>query len=135
MKQSPAQSLSRYRIVALEVANKDLDFSTNEVDQLTGSILDGLRKSGRFDKVYDSATSDEHDADLKLSVLVEFVIGPNTHSVQSIESSVALRDPGDGKTLATALVNSHSEWALFGGHMANAIAKLSDQIVDFSTKP
>ncbi len=134
VKQTPAQSLFRYKSVAVEVANRDLDFSTNEVDQLTSSILDGLRKSGRFDKVYESATSDKHDADLKLFVLVEFVMGPNTHGVQSIETSVTLTNLGNGKTLATALVNSHSEWALFGGHMTNAIAKLSDQIVDFTTK-
>ena len=122
--------------MAVEVTNKDLDFDTNEVDQLTSSILGGLRKSGRFDKVYAYSQSDEHDADLKLSVLVEFVVGLNMkNNVQSIETSVALTDIGDGKTLATALVNSHSEWALFGNHMTNAIAKLSDQIVDFTTKP
>jgi hypothetical protein len=57
------------------------------------------------------------------------------NKVQSIEASVALTDLRDGNTLATALVNAHSEWALFGGHMTNAIAKLSDQIVDFATKP
>jgi hypothetical protein len=134
VKQTPAQSLSRYKIVAVEVTNKDPDFDTNDVDQLTGSILDGLRKSARFDKVYASATSDEHDADLKLSVAVQFVIAANMNKVQSIETSVALTDLGDGKTLATALVNSHSEWSLFGGRMTNAIAKLSDQIVDFTTK-
>jgi len=135
VKQTPAQSLSGYKIVAVEVTNMDLDFDTNEVDRLTGSIVDGLRKSGRFDKVYDSATSDEHDADLKLSIVVQFVLAANMNKVQSIETSVALTDLGDGKTLATALVNSHSEWALFGGHMTNAIAKLSDQIIDFTTKP
>jgi hypothetical protein len=134
VKQTPAQSLSRYKIVAVEVNNKDPDFDTNEADQLTGSILDGLRKSGRFDKVYTSATSDEHDADLKLSVVVQFVIAANMKKVQSIETSVALTDLGDGKTLAAALISSHSEWSLFGGKMTNAIAKLSDQIVDFTTK-
>lgn len=134
VKQTPAISLSRYKIVAVEVTTKDLDFDSKEVDQLTGSILDGLRKSARFDKVYASATSDEYDADLKLSVVVQFVVGPNMHSVQSIETSVALIDPGDGKTLAAALVNSHTEWALFGGNMTKAIARLGDQIVDFTTK-
>lgn len=135
VKQAPAGSLSGHKIIVVEVTTRDLDFSPEQVGQLTSSIVDSLRKSGRYDKVYASPTSDEHDADLKLSVLVEFVIGPNMHSVQSIESSVALTDPGDGKTLGTALVNAHSEWALFGGKMTNAIAKLSDQIVDFTTKP
>jgi hypothetical protein len=135
VKQTSAQSLSIYKSVAVEVTNKDLDFSTNEVDQLTSSILGGLRKSGRFDKVYDSTTPDEHNADLKLSVVVQFVLAVNMNKVQSIETSVALTDLRDRKTLATALVNSHSEWALFGGHMTNAIAKLSDKIVDFATKP
>ena len=134
VKQAPAGSLSGHKIVAVEVSTRDLDFSPKQVDLLTDSIVDGLRKSARFDNVYDSATSDEHDADLKLSVVVQFVVGPNTHHVQSIESSVALMDPGDGKTLASALVNSHTEWALFGGKMTNAITRLSDQIVDFTTK-
>ena len=134
VKQTPAKTLSGYKIVAVEVTNKDLDFDSNEVDQLTGSILDGLSKSSRFDKVYACSSSDEHDADLKLSVTVQFVITANMNKVQSLETSVALIDTGNGKTLAAALVNSHSEWAFFGGHMTNAIAKLSDQIVDFATK-
>jgi hypothetical protein len=135
VKQTPAHTLSRYKTLAVEITNKDPDFGTNEVDQLTGSILGGLRKSGRFDKVYDGTTPDEHNAGLKLSVVVQLVLAANMNKVQSIEASVALTDLRDGKTLATALVNAHSEWALFGGHMTNAIAKLNDQIVDFATKP
>lgn len=135
VKQTSVKPLSGYKIVAVEVTNKDLDFGTNEVDQLTGSILDDLRRSGRFNKVYDSTTSDEHDADLKLSVVVQFVLAANMNKVQSIETFVALTDLGNGKMLASANVNSHSEWAFLGGHMTNAIAKLSGQIVDFATKP
>jgi hypothetical protein len=134
VKQTPATNLSRYKIVAVEVTTKDLDFDTNQIDQLTGSILDGLHKSARFDKVYASSSSDEHDADLKLSVVVQFVLGPNMNKVQSIETSVALTDTGDGKTLASALVNSHTEWSLFGGNMNKAITMLGDQIVDFTIK-
>ena len=135
VKQSLIGGLSSHKIVAVDVTTKDLDFTPEQVRQLTGAIVDGLRKSARFDKIYDSATTNEHDADLKLSVRVEFVMGPNRYRVQSIESSLTLIDPSDDKTLAMVLVNSHSEWRLFGGHMTNAIAQLSDQIVNFTTKP
>jgi hypothetical protein len=134
VKQTPAQDLSKYKSIAVEVTNKDPDFDANEVDHLTDSILDGLRKSARFDKVYANSSPNEHNTDLKLSVAVQFVVAANMNKVQSIETSVAFIDTGDGKTLASASVNSHTEWALFGGHMTNAIVKLSDQIVDFATK-
>jgi len=134
VKQAPVGGVSKHKIVSVEVTTRDTDFSPKQVDLLTDSIADGLRKSARFDKIYVGTTSNEHEADLKLSVVVQFVIGPNTHKVQSIESSVVLTDPSDGKTLASANVNAHSGWALFGGHMTNAIAQLSDQIVDFATK-
>lgn len=135
VKQALVGGLSGHKIVAVDVTTRDADFSPKQVGQLTSAIVDGLRKSDRFDEVYDSATAKEHDADLKLSVLVVFVMGPNLHGVQSIESTVALTDPADGKTLASASVNAHSEWAFWGGgHMTNAIAQLSGQIVDFTTK-
>ena len=134
VKQTPAISLPRYKIVAVEVTTKDPDFDSKEIGQLTGSILDGLRKSARFDKVYASSSSDKYDADLKLSVAVQFVVGANMNKVQSIETSVTLIDPADGKTLASALINSHTEWRLLGGNMTKAITRLGDQIVDFTTK-
>jgi len=132
VKQAPVASLAQYKVVAVDITTKDLDFSPKQVELLTGSIVDGLRKSARFDKVYSSPKSDERDADLKLSVLVEFVL---LYNVKSIEGSVVLTDTGDGKALASAQVNAHSEAALFGGQMTNAISKLSDQIVDFTTRP
>jgi hypothetical protein len=131
VKEAPAGSLNPYKIVAVEATTGDADFDSNQVNFLTISIIDRLRESGRFDKVYDSTSSTEHDANLKLSVLVEFVL---VYNVKSIESSVALTDITDGKTLAAALVNAHSESAFLGGKMTNAIAKLSDQIVDFATQ-
>jgi len=131
-KQAPIGGLPRHKIVAVEVTTRDADFTSNQVELLANSIVDGLRKVNQFDRVYDSATANEHDADLKLSVLVELVL---LYNVKSIESSVKLTDLGDGKTLAAANVNSHSESAFFGGHMTNAIAQLSGQIVDFTIKP
>ena len=135
VQQTPTGSLSKYNIISVEVTTKDLDFDEKEIDQLTGSILAGLRKSARFDKVYAASFSDENDADLKLSVVIRFVEAVNYKGVQSIETSLALTDSGNGETLASAFVNSNSGWALFGGKMTNAIVKLRDQIVDFVTKP
>ena len=134
VKQTPTISLSGYKGIAVEVATKDLDFKTNELDQLICSLLDGLRRSAKFDKVCTLSSSDAHEANLKLFVVVQLVVAANVNKVQSIETSVALIDPADGKMLANALVNSHSEWKLFGGNMAKAIASLSDQIVEFTTK-
>lgn len=132
VKQAPAESLVRHKVVAVDVANRDGDFGPDDVSFLSKSLVNDLRKSGRFDKVYDATTSStEHDADLRLSVLVEFVL---LYNVKSIESSVTLTDTTSGKTLATAAVNSHSEAAFLGGHMTNAIAQLSGQIVDFATQ-
>ena len=132
VKQTPAESLVRYKIVAVDVANRDADFSRGCVILLSNYLVDDLRKSGRFEKVYESPYTSESDADLKLSVLVELAVFTN---VKSIESSVRLTDTASGKTVATALVNAHSESAFLGGQITNAIAKLSDQIVDFTTQP
>jgi len=135
VQQTPAASLFKYKIISVEVTTKDLDFDEMEIDQLTGSILSGLRKSARFDKVYAASFSDENDADLKLSVVIRFVEAVNYKSAQSIESSMVLVDSGNGETLARAFVNSDSGRGLFGGKMTNAIVTLSNQIVDFVTKP
>jgi len=121
VKQAPEASLNRYKIVAVDVTTKDADFNPNQVDFMTKCIVEQLRESARFVKVYDINSSTEHDADLKLSVFVEFVL---LYNVKSIESSVTLTDTADGKARATALVNAHSESALLGGQMTNAIAKL-----------
>ena len=131
VKQAPAESLARYKILAVDVITRDPDFSPGYVVLLSNALVDDLRKSGRFDKVYDSPYTSEHDADLKLSLLVELSVFDN---VKSIESSVTLKDTADGKTIATALVNAHSESAFLGGQMTNAINQLSDRIVDFATQ-
>jgi hypothetical protein len=133
VKQPPAFNLSKYKIIAVEVTTKDPDFDTKEINQLTGAVLDGLKASGKFDKVYGSSSPDEHDATLKLSVVVQFVVGPNMDKVQSIETSVTLMDIATGNTLARANANSHTEWALWGGNMPKAITRLGNQIVDFAT--
>lgn len=133
--QAPGGTLSQYKSIAVVVNTKDADFSPNDVSQLKSFIIEDLRKSARYEKVYDGLFTSEHDVDLRLSVLVEFAVGPNTHKVQSIESRVTLIDIGDGKTVATALINGHSEWALFGGHMTNAMMKLSEQIIEFTKAP
>ncbi len=131
VKQAPTENLKRYQTVVVDVANRDADFTTNDVIFLGDSLVNDLRKSGRFDKVYDSATPTEHPADLKLSVLVDFVV---LYNVKSIESSVTLTDTANGKMFATAQINSHSESAFLGGHMTNAITQLSSRIVGFATQ-
>jgi hypothetical protein len=131
VKQAPAESLARYKILAVDVTSKDPDFSPGYVVLLSNSLVDDLRKSGRFEKVYDAPYTSERDANLKLSVLVEFSVFDN---VKSIESSVTLTDAAGGKTIATALINAHSESAFLGGQMTNAINQLSDRIVDFATQ-
>jgi hypothetical protein len=131
VKQAPAESLARYKTVAIDVASRDADFNPAYVVLLSNALVDDLSKSGSFQKVYDSASTSERDADLKLSVLVEFTL---FYNVKSIESSVTLTETADGKTLAMALVNANSESALRGGKMTNAIAKLSEQIVSFATR-
>lgn len=131
VKRAPAGNLARYKIVAIDVASRDDDFGRGYVILLSNALVDDLRKSGRFDKVYDGPSTSESDADLKLSVLVELAVFTN---VKSIDSSVTLTDAASGRTLAAAHVNAHSESAFFGGQMTNAINKLNDQIVDFATQ-
>lgn len=131
VKQPPVERLARYKTVVVDVANKDADFSPNDVALLSNSLVNDLRESGKFDKVYDSDSSSKQDADLKVSVLVQFVL---LYNVKSIESSVTLTDTADGKSLAKATIDAHSESAFQGGHMTNAIAQLSRQIVDFATQ-
>lgn len=130
--QAPGGNLSQHKSIAVAVDTKDADFSPKDVSRLKGFIIEGLRKSARYEKVYADLSPAEQDVVLNLSVHVEFVVGPNTHKVQSIESRVTLTKQSDGKTIGTALVKAHSEWALFGGHMTNAMAKLSEQIVEFT---
>lgn len=134
IKQAPPINLSQYKTIAVAVTTRDPDFDAKQIRQLTDSILGGLRKSAKFDKAYATVSEVEPTTDLKLSVIVQFVVGPNRHRVQSIESTVALIDLGDGRTLGSANINSHTEWALFGGNMHKAIASLGDQIVDFVIK-
>ncbi|HUE35925.1 MAG TPA: hypothetical protein VMO20_00940 [Candidatus Acidoferrum sp.] len=129
VKQAPVVSLARYKIVAVDVVSRDADFSPGYVVLLSNALVDDLRKSGRFDKVYDSSFTSERDADLKLSVLVELVL---VYNVKSIESSVTLTDIANGKTLAKAVVDAHSESAFLGGQMTNAITKLNEQVVTFA---
>ena len=131
VKQAPAESLARYKIIAVDVTNRDGDFSPEDVGFLSNALVDDLRKSGRFEKVYDSTSSKEHDADLKLSVLIKFVL---LYNVKHIESSVTLTDAASGKILAAADVNAYSESAFQGGQMENAIAQLNDKIVNFATQ-
>jgi len=133
-KQTQSISRSRYKIIAVEVTTKDLDFDSKKIDQLTGSIVDGLRKSAKFDNVYVISSSGEHDADLKLSVVIQFTVGANINRTQNVETSVTLTDTGDGKTIADATVNSSPGWNFFGVNMSKAIVRLGDQIVDFVTK-
>ena len=131
VKQAPAASLAQYKTVEIEVTNRDDDFSSYDGLQLDQFLADDLRKSGRFEQIsYYNDSSTEH-ADLKLSVLVEFVLLYNS---KSIESSVTLTDTATGKTMAQALIDAHSESAFMGGHMTNAIAQLSNQIVSFATQ-
>ncbi len=130
--QAPDGDLSKYKTIDVAVTSKDADFSPKDVALLKGFIVEDLRKSGRYETVYAGTSSTERPVDLKLSVLVEFVIGPNTHKVQSIEGRVALTDQSEGKTLGAASIKGYSEWALFGGHMTNAMAEFSKQIVNFS---
>jgi len=70
VKQTPAISRSKHKTITVVVTTKDLDFDSKEIDQLTGCIVDGLRKSSKFDTVY-AISSDKNDADLKLSVVVQ----------------------------------------------------------------
>jgi len=134
VKQTPAISPSKYKVIAVEVTTKDLDFDSTETDQLTGSIVDGLRKSAKFENVYAISSSSEHDADLKLSVVIQFTVGANINRTQNVETSVTLTDTGDGKTVADATVNASTGWNFFGVNMSKAIIKLGDQIVEFVTK-
>jgi hypothetical protein len=133
-KQTQSISLSRYKIIAVEVTTKDLDFDSKKIDQLTGSIIDGLRKSAKFDNVYAISPSGEHDADLKLSVVIQFTVRANINRTQNVETTVTLTDTSDGKTIADATVNSSTGWNFFGVNMSKAIVRLGDQIVDFVTK-
>lgn len=132
VKQTASARLTGHRSVVVEVATKDLDFDPRQTDQLAKAILDGLGKSGRFDKVCETMP-DPAAGDLKLSVVVQLAVGPNMGHVQSIETIVTVASARDGKTLASANVNAHTAWSLFGGNMSQAIAKLSDQIVDYVT--
>jgi hypothetical protein len=132
VKQTLLKSPGRYKIVAIDVTSRDADFGPGYVALLDNSLINDLRNSGKFERVYDTSLSSERDADLKLSVLVEFTL---FYNVKHIEGSVTLTDAAGGKTLATASINAHSEFNLFmGGQMTNAIAKLSDQVVGFVTQ-
>ena len=131
VKQVPAESLAKYKTITIDVANRDADFTTNDVIFLNDSLVNDFRKSGRFEKVYDNSSPNEHDADLKLSVSVDLVM---LYNVKNIESTAVLTDIANGKSLATAQIDSHSESAFLGGHMTNAITQLSDRIVSFATQ-
>jgi hypothetical protein len=134
VKQAPATSPFKHKTIVVEVTTKDLDFDSKEIDQLTGSIVDGLRKSAKFENVYVISSSGGHDADLKLSVLIQFTVGANINRTENVETSVTLTDTGDGKTIADATVNYSTGWNFFGVNMSKAIVRLGDQIVDFVTK-
>ena len=131
VKQPPALNFSSPQTIAVAVTTRDADFNPIQVKLLKDAIINGLRKSTKFDKVYGIASTNEPAKGLKLSVVVQFVIGPNMHKVQSVETSVALMNQSDGQTLGNANINVHTEWAFFGGNMNKAIASLGDQIVNF----
>jgi hypothetical protein len=146
VQQSPVMGLNRYKIVAVDVSTQDPDFESTKIEQLTGSILTRLRNSGKFYKVYATSFTIQHDADLRLSVVVQFVVNGERHSAiyvnkpSSVDASVALIEASNGKALASAIVHSHTGSALVPGisqapTMSDAIEKLSDQIVTFVIKP
>jgi hypothetical protein len=134
MQQNPVVNLSKYKIIVIDVSSKDPDFNSTEIDQLTDSIVSGLRNSARFEKVYAASSKIEHDADLKLSVTVQLAISPTLNGTQSLESSAVLTDASDGKKLAEATVKSGTGAGLFGVKTSTVIARLGDQIVDFVEK-
>ncbi len=131
VKQTPAINFSQNQTVMVIVKTRDADFNPKQVEQLADAIIDGLRKSAKFDKVYGITSVVEPFTNLKLSVVVQFVVVQN---VWSIETTVSLIDLRDGMTLGKANINSHTEWAFFGGNVSNAIDRLGDQIVNFVIK-
>lgn len=132
VKQSPVFNPAKYKTIAVDVAVKDTDFNELQKLQLIDFIQDRLRKSGKFDKVYVDTPSLKHEVDMKLSVTVEFVVGPNFNRTQHIETSVTLISCGDGKTLASAAINADTGWAFFGTNMKKAIDRLSTEIVSYT---
>lgn len=127
-------SLSKYRIIEVEVSSKDPDFGSKEINQLADSIVIDLRQSNQFEKVYAASTAAKISADLKLSVAIQLVIGPSLHGKQSIESVVTLVETTEGQTLAVAKVSAITGPGLIGVKPIELNHKLANQITDFILK-
>ena len=82
--QTPSASLNKYKIVAVDISTQNPNFDSQKIDQLTGSVLAGLRKSGKFEKVYAANYSVEHNADLKLSVVVKFAVVESKQDITTV---------------------------------------------------
>ena len=50
--QAPGKILSQHKSIAVAVATKDADFRPEDVARLKGFIIEDLRKSERYEKVY-----------------------------------------------------------------------------------
>jgi len=146
VQQTPVTSLDKYRILAVDVTTKDPDFGRKEIAELTGFIVAKFSGLGKFEKAYATSAKAEHDADLKLSVVVQlFVNGEQDNAVfvnqpGSIDASVTLTDASNGNTLASAIVHSHTGSAAVAGishapTTLDTIELLSGQIVGFVTTP
>jgi hypothetical protein len=152
--QAPSVSLNKYKIVAVEVSD---DFNTgNPVSantQLAGFIAAGLHQSGKFDKVYSTAFTVEHDADLRLSVVltksedlvnhfdITYIGGPlsgrhvwDVKYGRALAALVRVIDARDGKTITSADIRSRT---IIGGVVVttdtDTVKILGDAIVRFVT--
>ncbi len=143
--QATPLDLNGHKIVAVEVTSQDPDFGATNSDDFAASIVAKLNGFGTFDRVY-TMSANEHDADLKLSVVVTFFVnvgmptGGFGGNPGSIDASVTLTDIASGKKLADAVFHSHTKAKAFPGftHVPtpfDTIEVVSRQIADFVTKP
>lgn len=134
IKTKAVESFSSYKRAKVVVASKDADFSEQQIQELTGLIIEGLKNTGRFEDVYARVLSGELPNELTVSVVIPLVITTSLDGSQDMEALVTLVDSENGKMMANARIEVHAKSIGLPIKPSEVLYQLADQIIDYTRK-